>query len=45
LATTFPHHKHIQPNLRDNRAPAPGISFESPNLDVVLEDICQDWLH
>lgn len=33
LATTFPHHKHIQPNLRDNRVPAPGISFESPNLD------------
>jgi hypothetical protein len=45
LATTFPHHKHIQPNLRDNRLPAPGISFESPNLDVVLEDIRRDWLH
>jgi len=45
LATTFPHHKHIQPNLRDNRVPAPGISFESPNLDVVLEDIRPDWLH
>ena len=40
----FPHHKHIQPNLRDNRVPAPGISFESPNLDVVLEDMRQDWL-
>jgi hypothetical protein len=45
LATTFPHHKHIQPNLRDNRVPASGISFESPNLDVVLEDIRRDWLH
>ena len=45
LATTFPHHKHIQPNLRDNRVPAPGISFEAPNLDVVLEDIRRDWLH
>jgi len=45
LATTFPHHKHIQPSLRDNRVPAPGISFESPNLDVVLEDIRRDWLH
>ena len=39
LATTLPHPKRIQPNLRENRVPAPEISFESPNLDVVLEDI------
>ena len=44
LASTFPHHKHIPPNLRDHRVPAPGISFESPNLDVVLNDIRRDWL-
>ena len=44
LASTFPHHKHVPPNLRDNRLPAPGISFESPNLDVVLEDIHRHWL-
>lgn len=44
LAATFPHHKHISPNLRDNRVPAPGISFESPNLDVVLEDVRRAWL-
>ncbi len=44
LASTFPHHKHVFPNLRDNRVPAPGISFESPNLDVVLEDIRRDLL-
>jgi hypothetical protein len=31
LASTFPHHKHVPPNLRDNRVPAPGISFESSN--------------
>jgi hypothetical protein len=42
LASTFPHHKHILPNLRDNRVPAPGISFESPNLDVVLNDVRTD---
>jgi hypothetical protein len=36
LAPTFPHHKHVPPNLRDHRVPAPGISFQSPNLDVVL---------
>ncbi len=44
LADTFPHHKHVPPNLRDNRVPAPGISFESPNLDVVLDDVRQNWL-
>ena len=44
LAITFPHHKHIQPNLRDHRVPTPGISFESPNLDVVLTDVQRDWI-
>jgi hypothetical protein len=42
LASTFPHHKHLPPNLRDNRAPAPGIRFDAPNLDVVLEEICRE---
>ncbi len=44
LASTFPHHKHIPPNLRDHRVPAPGVSFESPNLDVVLNDVRRDWV-
>jgi len=44
LAPTFPHHKHILPNLRDHRVPAPGISFDSPNLDVVLRDVRQEFL-
>jgi hypothetical protein len=44
LASTFPHHRHIVPNLRENRVPAPGISFESPNLDVILRDVRRDWL-
>jgi len=44
LAATFPHHKHLPPNLRDHRVPAPGISFELPNSDVVLEDVRRDWL-
>ena len=44
LAATFPHHKHVQPNLRDNRIPATGISYGSPNLEVVLNDIRRDWL-
>lgn len=44
LAATFPHHKHVLPNLRDNRVPAPGISLNRPNLDVVLADAQRDWL-
>jgi hypothetical protein len=44
LASTFPHHKHVLPNLRDNRVPAPGIGFDAPNLDVVLADIRRTWI-
>jgi len=44
LAATFPHHKHVPPNLREHRVPAPGIGFVSPNLDVVLEDVRRDLL-
>lgn len=43
LAATFPHHKHLPPGLRDTRVCAPGIGFESPNLDVVLADVRRDW--
>ena len=32
LASTFPHHRHSLPNLRDHRVPAPGIRFDAPNL-------------
>jgi hypothetical protein len=44
LAATFPHHRHLPPNLRDNRLPASGIGFDHPNLDVVLADIARDFL-
>ena len=32
LASTFPHHLHEPPDLKHNRKPAPGVSFQSPNL-------------
>ena len=44
LASTYPHHKHLPPDLRNNRVPAPGIGFDAPNLDVVLADVRRDWL-
>jgi hypothetical protein len=43
LASTFPHHKHLPPDLRNNRVPAPGIQFDAPNLGVVLEDVRRQW--
>ncbi len=39
LASTFPHHKHIPPDIKHNRVPAPGISFEQPNLPFLIEEI------
>jgi hypothetical protein len=39
LSATFPHHKHVLPNLRENRIPAVGIGFQAPNLEVVLGDL------
>ena len=43
LTGTFPHHKHNLPNLREHRVPAPGIQFDAPNLDTVLEDVRREW--
>ena len=39
LASTFPHHKHIPPDIKRNRVPAPGLSFTQPNLAVLLQEI------
>jgi hypothetical protein len=44
LSSTFPHHKHIQPDIKHNRVPAPGISFDRPNLPFLLEEILRDVL-
>jgi hypothetical protein len=39
LAATFPHHKHVPPDIRRNRIPAPGLSFDQPNLPFILREI------
>lgn len=39
LAITFPHHKHTPPDMKRNRVPAPGISFEYPNLLFLIEEV------
>lgn len=39
LASTFPHHKHVPPNIKRNRVPAPNMTFERPNLGTLIEEI------
>ncbi len=39
LAATFPHHRHVPPDIKHNRIPAPEISFTRPNLPVLIRDI------
>jgi len=39
LASTDPHHKHIPPDIKHHRVPAPGFSFNRPNLPFVIEEI------
>ena len=39
LRETFPHHKHVHPNIRKNRKPAHGINFDKLNLPVLIEEI------
>ncbi|MBM3128483.1 MAG: hypothetical protein FJ009_07565 [Chloroflexi bacterium] len=39
LASTFPHHKHIPPDIKRNRVPAFEISFSRPNLPFLLREI------
>ena len=39
LATTYPHHKHIPPDIKHNRIPAPAMSFSRPNLPALIREI------
>lgn len=38
LVPTFPHHYHEPPNIKTNRKPAVGISFDSPNFTTLIDD-------
>jgi hypothetical protein len=39
LAENHPHHKHIPPDIKHHRVPAPGMSFDSPNLPILIQEI------
>jgi hypothetical protein len=38
LAATFPHHYHVEPDIKHNRQPAPGLSFSTSNLPTLISD-------
>lgn len=39
LASTTPHHKHVPPDIKHNRIPAPNMSFVRPNLPWLIQEI------
>ena len=39
LVSTFPHHKHVPPDIKHNRIPALEIRFNRPNLPVLIREI------
>jgi len=39
LAATLPHHKHVPPDIKHKRIPAPEMSFIRPNLPVLIQEI------
>jgi len=39
LQSTHPHHKHVPPDIKHNRIPAPEMSFSEPNIPTLIEEI------
>jgi hypothetical protein len=41
LAITDPHHKHVPPDIKHHRIPAPELSFTRPNLPFLIREVGQ----
>ncbi len=39
LALNHPHHKHIPPDIKHHRIPAPELTFEQPDLPFLIQEI------
>lgn len=39
LASSHPHHKHVPPNIKHHRIPAPDLSLTAPNLPFLIREI------
>ncbi len=44
LASTHPHHKHIDPDIKHHRIPAPELRFNVPNLPFLIQEIIDNFL-
>jgi len=44
LQSSHPHHKHVPPDIKHNRIPAPSISFTQPNLTFLIQEVEQKLL-
>ena len=44
LKSSHPHHKHVPPNIKHNRVPAPEMSFTQPNLPAVIREIIKELI-
>lgn len=42
--TLHPHHKHVPPDIKHHRIPAPGLSFDRPNIPRLIEEIERELL-
>ena len=45
LASTHPHHKHLPPDIKHHRIPAPSLSFAAPNPPLLIGEIETTLLH
>ncbi len=39
LAASFPHHRHVPPDIKHHRVPASEINYARPNLPVLVSEI------
>jgi hypothetical protein len=43
LQLTHPHHKHIPPDIKHHRIPAPNLSFSEPNLLFLIREVDEQF--
>jgi hypothetical protein len=41
LASSFPHHKHVPPDIKHHRIPALNMSFTQPNVVALIQEVEQ----
>lgn len=45
LQSTHPHHKHIHPDIKHHRVPAPHIHFDQSNLHFLIQENIASFLN